>query len=78
MDSVIQAEGRWLEFLDDRPMGQLQKTQRRENGRIRLRTPCTWFLMTITRLLAEDQQERGQKDQKKLLMAEMAHVAEIQ
>jgi hypothetical protein len=34
--------------------------------------------MTITWLLAEDQQERGQKDQKNLLMAEMAHVAEIQ
>ena len=34
--------------------------------------------MTITWLLAEDQQERGQKDQKNLLMAEMAHVVEIQ
>ena len=34
--------------------------------------------MTIARLLAEDQQKRGQKDQKNLLMAEIAHVAEIQ
>ena len=59
-------------------MRQFQKTQRRQNGRVRLRTPCTWFLMTIMWLLAEDQQKRGQKDQKKLLMAEMAHVAEIQ
>ena len=59
-------------------MGQFQQPQWRKNGCIRLRTPCTWFLMTIARLLAEDQQERGQKDQKNLLMAEMAHVAEIQ
>ena len=59
-------------------MRQFQKTQRRQNGRVRLRTPCTWFLMTIAWLLAEDQQERGQKDQKNLLMTEMAHVAEIQ
>lgn len=59
-------------------MGQFQQPQWRKNGCIRLWTPCAWFLMTIVRLLAEDQQERGQKDQKNLLMAEMAHVAEIQ
>ena len=78
MDSIIQAEGRWLEFLDDRPMGQLQKTQRRENGRIRLRTPDGGLVMAVARPLAENQQECGQKDQKNLLMAKTAHVAEIQ
>ena len=59
-------------------MGQFQKMQRRQNGGIHLRTPCAWFIMTIARPLAEDQQKRGQKDQKNLLMAEMAHVVEIQ
>lgn len=59
-------------------MGQFQKLQRRKNGRIRLWTPDAWFLTDIAWPLAEDQQERGQKDQKNLLMAKMAHVSENQ
>ncbi len=59
-------------------MRQLQKLQRRKNGRVSLRTPDAWLLMAVAWPLAEDQQERGQKDQKNLLMAEITHVAENQ
>ena len=59
-------------------MGQFQQLQRRKNGRVRLRTPDAWLLMAVAWPLAEDQQERGQKDQKNLLMAKMAHVSENQ
>ena len=44
-------------------MRQIQKFQRGKNGRIRLRTPDAWLLMAIVWPLAEDQQERAQKDQ---------------
>ena len=44
-------------------MRQIQKLQRRKNSRIRLRTPDAWLLMAVAWPLAEDQQERGQKDQ---------------
>ena len=59
-------------------MRQIQKLQWCKNGHIRLRTPDAWLLMAVAWPLAEDQQERGQKNQKDLLMAEMAHVAENQ
>ena len=59
-------------------MRQIDEPQRRKECGFRLRTPDAWLVMAVARRLSEEQQQRGQNGQKNLLMAENAHVAEIQ
>ena len=59
-------------------MRQIDEPQRRKECGFRLRTPDARLAMVVVLWLSEEQQQRGQNGQKNLLMAENAHVAEIQ